>query len=489
LGQEKVKNPISANSATWSELNLDRGGVDLYYSPIDVSSSLPIVSTRGVTQGRTTQERTMRSAAIIAVGFCALLECRARADDRNAKSAEREVAIGFSCLGAGKPAAAQAAFDEAIRLDPTNYRAYFGRGVTHATSEKWAEAVAEFDKAIRLKPDEADLYFNRGLVRQRTGEANHAIEDANRALKLNPKHAPSLYLRAEVLSAKGQYKKAVEDYDTVAPLLAPKEMPLLLNARGNALSLAGDSERAMRDFNEALRLDPKCIVALINRSSLLYAGGKVEKALQDLSDVLRIDPASTDALCNRGMIWKGQNQKEKAVTDFSRAIEIDPRNIRALYCRALKDYSALLHLDPNMADARLLDVRLMRAIILRLKAEWKESLVDFDTLLKQNPKHERALVERALLRACCPDEKFFDAKRAVEDATEACRLSNWKNAEFLHILGVASAAAGDFKKALEWERKALEHPDYSKLEGDAAKYHIQEYEANRRIIFPALMQK
>ena len=98
-----------------------------------------------------------------------------------------------------------------------------------------------------------------------------------------------------------------------------------------------------------------------------------------------------------------------------------------------------------------------------------------------NPKSAGALSERAIFRAGCPDAKYFDAKKAVEDATEACKLSNGKNPDHLRVLGLAVAATGDFAEAIKWERKALEDADYAKREGETAKIYIREYEAKRPI--------
>jgi tetratricopeptide (TPR) repeat protein len=64
--------------------------------------------------------------------------------------------------------------------------------------------------------------------------------------------------------------------------------------------------------------------------------------------------------------------------------------------------------------------------------------------------------ERAWILAACPDAKIRDGKRAVEAATRAAELTNWKGWNALQALAAAYAEAGDFASAVRWEQRGVE---------------------------------
>jgi serine/threonine protein kinase len=78
---------------------------------------------------------------------------------------------------------ALAAYDEAIRLDPTDALAYRNKGAALSELKHYQEALAAYDEAIRLDPTDALAYRDKGFTLEalrRDKEAAQAFEQARR---------------------------------------------------------------------------------------------------------------------------------------------------------------------------------------------------------------------------------------------------------------------------------------------------------------------
>ena len=71
------------------------------------------------------------------------------------------------------------------------------------------------------------------------------------------------------------------------------------NNRANTFRNSGDIERAVADYDEAVRLDPNYAVAYMNRGSAQYEAKNYDRALADFEAALQIDAALAEAIKGR----------------------------------------------------------------------------------------------------------------------------------------------------------------------------------------------
>jgi Tfp pilus assembly protein PilF len=101
---------------------------------------------------------------------------------------------------------AEAAFREAVRLDPALVQAHYGLGMLLKNLGNAGEAIAALDKAGALDPEDADLLYNLGLLHARRREFGEAIALLQRARQIDPNSMSIRYQLARALIQSGQSK-------------------------------------------------------------------------------------------------------------------------------------------------------------------------------------------------------------------------------------------------------------------------------------------
>jgi tetratricopeptide (TPR) repeat protein len=134
--------------------------------------------------------------------------------------------------------------------------------------------------------------------------------------------------------------------------------------RGIHYSRKGEYDRAIPDFDEAIRLDPKFAQAYNNRGIAYNNKGSYDHAIADFDEAIRLNPKFTLAYYNRGLSYGRKGELNRAIADLDEAIRLNPKysaayNSRGFvyaskgdYARAIADYDQALTLDPSLAVAR-----------------------------------------------------------------------------------------------------------------------------------------
>ncbi len=109
--------------------------------------------------------------------------------------------------------------------------------------------------------------------------------------------------------------------------------------RGVIQSRRGSFERALNDYDQALRLNPLLLSAWINRGNVLVRMKRFGEAIVDYGEAIELsDGGSALTFYNRGIAHDRQDSKARARRDYLRAVELEPESRR--YRDALEDAEA-----------------------------------------------------------------------------------------------------------------------------------------------------
>ncbi len=284
-------------------------------------------------------------------------------------------------------------FDQAIRLVPGNAVAFTGRGQVHLEQELYDRAVADFEQAIRLNTTLGAAYAGRGDALRAQGQYARAMQDYERALRIDGGDVAALVGRGLAVSDLGPLDPATQD-------------------------------RAIQDFDRALRTQPTYADAFHGRCIALRRKKQYDRALQDCSEAIRLRPDFAEAFFNRGFAQKEREQYELAIQDYDRAIRLRPavarywngrcfaRAIVGQLQAALVDCTESLRRQPNVANT--LDSR--GFIYLKLN-ELDRAIADYDAALRLRPQLPDSLYGRGIAKL-----KKGDIAGGEADIAEARRF-------------------------------------------------------------------
>jgi lipoprotein NlpI len=189
-----------------------------------------------------------------------------------------------------------------------------------------------------------------------------------------------------------------------------------------------DSDRALNDCNEAIRIDRTLAAAYLNRGNVYLSKSDMDHALADFNEALRLDPKNAWAYAERGNLYKNKGDLDHAFEDLNEAIKLDPGYALAYFSRG---------------------------DLYKSKGDIKRAMADMNEALSLDPNYALAYFVRGRL-----SYMLGNAPAAIEDFTKAIKLDD-KEATSYFNRGVAYYVLGgrkpdaiaDFKKAAELNPK------------------------------------
>lgn len=211
--------------------------------------------------------------------------------------------------------------------------------------------------------------------------------------------------------------------------------------RGNVYLSKLDFDRAFADFNEAISLDPKSAWAYAERGNLYKNKGDFDHAIADLSEAIRLDPAYALPHFSRGDLYRLRGDLARAMTDMNDTIRLDPNYALAYFTRgrlsymlgngpaALEDFGKAIKLNDSDAVAYF-----NRGVAYYVTGgRTPDAIADFRKAAELNPKDAYAALWRDLA------ERRVNAPSHLAEAAKQLDMTAWPAPIIRQLLGELSA--------------------------------------------------
>jgi tetratricopeptide (TPR) repeat protein len=157
-------------------------------------------------------------------------------------------------------------------------------------------------------------------------------------------------------------------------------------------------------WSYVIEKEPEASIAYTNRGSVLEKMGKFDKAIQDFDRAIRLFPGDYLAYVNRGAVFDKMGLPDRAIENYDRAVALDPRGVPAYYNRGMT-FAEIGKLDKAIDDfehARTLnpdDYRIHNnlGILYDRKGLYEKSVLSFDRTITLNPGYPMAYHNRGLV--------------------------------------------------------------------------------------------
>ena len=225
-----------------------------------------------------------------------LQDARAKFQEAIASStapyAEAWYNLGLLERSADQPAAAIAAYQQAIAARPNYLAAINNLGLVYSDLDRHAEAEAQYRRALELKPNYTAAWINLARVHADRGDHDEALAAYRRALEIDPGERSARLQVAVTLRKAGRVDEAIAEYRALLEM-HPRYVKAWFNL-GIALAAEGQDDEAVAAYDQALAHDQDHFGARKNLGLLLLRLGRVDPAREHLMEALEVRPADPE---------------------------------------------------------------------------------------------------------------------------------------------------------------------------------------------------
>ena len=319
-------------------------------------------------------------------------------------------------------AVAANALKQVVESQPTLTAAWFNLAYAYTGLHKNDEAIAAYKKTVELDPNLFEARLNLGTLLMQLSRPQDALEHLEKAASLKPDHPRAQLYFGRALALTGQQERAEKQYQTVLKL-----DPKLAIAHYELGQLYLDEKRyqeSLGSFDKAYELDSSISQAQLGMALAMEGMKDTANAAAHFEQYLaaRPDDLETRFHLARSYLELGKNQQAyEGLQAVYRAKPETPGLAAALgdVCASLKKFPESEKYYRQALVAAPADSDLHRALGQTLLDEerYSEAEAEFQTALKGNPRSREAVQGLATTRYL--EKRYPEAIPLLEAVAQA----------------------------------------------------------------------
>jgi len=257
--------------------------------------------------------------------------------------------LGHTLLNRGKAERAVECFDIVLQAKATDAR-YVNRALAKIAIRHTDEALNDLDMALQLNPQNFEACLGKGITLMELGQPTLASAWLQKALEVKPADATALTNLAVIKYRMGEKPAAMDDFR--AALRSSRQSGTYL-ARAKCYLLDQNFSDAISDAREAMLLDGENAEVYAFIGEVELAKGDVKAAVESFGIAIDLKPDQAAHYMKRADANIQGKQFYEAVADLYRALDLDPYNLEA---KAMLQV-AYSHIDVDVQGGQTLSER------------------------------------------------------------------------------------------------------------------------------------
>ncbi len=247
--------------------------------------------------------------------------------------------LAYGYLTEGRYYPAEAAYRQAILLQPDNRDWRLGLAQSLLLTERYSDAVALFDTLIKEDLNNSDFWLLQGNAYLGKGEPLKAAKNIEIVRRMGKADLATLTLLGDIYMNSENADLALEAYLAAADLATPEDAKALVRA-ADLLTRTANYDQASQMIAKSRRILGSALsnaeeLQLLNfEAKIARANGDDEAAVALLSQIVERDALNGDAIIELANYYAETGDMARAITRYQQAEQIEAFERQALVAHA-----------------------------------------------------------------------------------------------------------------------------------------------------------